>query len=659
MGVVYEAWKEGAEAPVALKVLVQGMPHADLVRRRFEREWRVSSALSHPHLVSPLDFGEADGQLYMTLELLSGGDAEDRVRLAGGGLAEAEVVAAARDIAGALTALHAKGFIHRDLKPGNLMYSTQGAVKLGDFGCAREKNVSEPITTDGMILGTPDYMSPEQARGESDIDQRTDIYSLGATLYYLATARTPFDGTTAWGIIGQVINHPFPDPRRHRPNLSEGFAGLILTACAKDRTERYPDAEAFAADCRSLLEGRATSSTGRARQVDEFEVRGPAPGQRQSVLLIDDDPIISRIYLQRLRQDGFDVGISATGAGALHTLAVTAYDCVLLDLGLPDMDGIEVLKVLRGPDRPRPSTEGDDERIPVIALSNAFNLEKMSAATAAGADAILAKSRVSPREVSAAVREVIAHGRLGVARESAVMADDVSSVQLMRHANVPLQRLAVAVDNMGSNGWPCIYALEIQSTCRGMSALAAAAGARAAAAISAAAEMLVRHLLRRPGDFQESTRRTLKEAIAAIRAQLQATEPGRDTAKAALRALVVDDDPMITRLASTALKLLGMAVTAVNSPEEALRIAAGSAFDVCILDINMPELSGRDLAKRLRLDGKHGSVPIVFITALSEVERAIDDVPGPVDLIAKPFPIMELATKVLSLLAAPPIEGPA
>ncbi len=132
-----------------------------------------------------------------------------------------------------------------------------------------------------------------------------------------------------------------------------------------------------------------------------------APGHRQSVLLIDEtNPIISRIYLQRLRQDGFDVGVRrATGAGALHTLSITSYDCVLLDLGLPDMDGIDVLKVLRGvQDRlhlgAEPDAGGEDERIPVIALSNAFNLEKMSAAIATRAPTpSLAKSRVSPREV--------------------------------------------------------------------------------------------------------------------------------------------------------------------------------------------------------------------------------------------------------------------
>ncbi len=237
------------------------------------------------------------------------------------------------------------------------------------------------------------------------------------------------------------------------------------------------------------------------------------------------------------------------------------------------------------------------------------------------------------------------------------MADDVSSQQLMRHANVPLQRLGLAVDSMGSSGWPCVYALEIQSTCRGLAALAAAAGKRQACAAlqRRGGDAGAPPAASRPGDFQESTRRTLKDALVAIRSQLSASEPERGAAKApALRALVVDDDPMITRLASTALKLLGMAVTAVNQPEDALRITATAAFDVCILDINMPEMSGRDLAKRLRQDGKHASVPIVFITSLSEVERAIDDVPGVVDLIAKPFPIMELATKVLSLLAAPP-----
>ena len=535
----------------------------------------------------------------MTLELLTGGDAEDRVRLAGGGLPEAEILQTGRDIAHALTALHAKGYIHRDLKPGNMIYSAQGLVKLGDFGCAREKNVSEPITTDGMILGTPDYMSPEQARGENDIDQRTDIYSLGATLYYLATAHTPFEGTTAWGIIGQVINHPFPDPRRKRPTLSEGFAGLILAACAKDRTERYPDSAAFAADSpKPARRTRHQLDRTRARSTSS---KSAARARSADVLLIDDDPIISRIYLQRLRQDGFDVGISATGAGALHTLSITSYDCVLLDLGLPDMDGI-VLKACATRPRTRAPTARRARtswRIPVIALPTPSTSRRCPPPPPPGRRRHLAKSRVSPREVAAAaVREVIAHGRLGVARRRG---DGRRRLLAAAHAPPPTCRsnLALAVDNMGSNGWPCIYALEIQSTCprhrRARRRRRQAPGGRDPAPILQ--QMLVRHLLRRPGDFQESTA-ARSQAIAAIRAQLQA--PGRGhqgrPARAGDRRRPDDHQTGLDRAPSSG-HGGDRGQPARGSRHRTLAAASTSATSA---DINMPEISGRDLLKRLR-----------------------------------------------------------
>ncbi len=644
MGAVFEARNRRTGESVALKVLSAAPSLSEMVRKRFKREWMVASKLDHPHIVRHLEFGEDDGQMYLALELLRGGDGEDRLESCGGWLPETSALTIGRDIALALTAVHAQGFVHRDIKPGNIFFDGAGSAKLGDFGCARDKSSEDPITVDGMILGTPDFMSPEQARGENSIDEAADIYGLGATLYYLATGRTPFGGSTVWGIIGQVINHPFPDPRTVNGGISDGLAEIILYACAKSRLDRYPSAQALADDCNRLLLGQSLSLPSKPSAAVTAIMPAIQLQERSSILLIDDDPIISRIYCKRLRDDGFEVGVAATGESAMHAVSVSAPDLILLDLHLPDMDGIEVLKRLRAI---------PDPRIPVIILSNAFNLERMSAATAAGADAVLAKSRVSPRQVSAAVRDVLSHGRLSMTFAAGVMCDDVSATQLAELARFPLQRLTAAVERIGSTGrTPCPFMLEIQDTCRGLSAMAAAAGAREAAALSSATEMLARHLVYRPGDFQDSTRRTLQEAIEALRNHLSKGTSVIQPSTPARHALVVDDDPVITRLASTALKLLGLEATITNDPLQARELATSTRFDIFILDINMPGVTGVELATAIRRDLINGDAPIIFITSLTEMEASVGPIGGAVDLIGKPFPIMELATKALIMLGS-------
>jgi len=149
----------------------------------------------------------------------------------------------ARDCALGLEALHEAGFIHRDIKPSNILLTEDGLAKIGDLGLVATASPERKLTQSGAAMGTPAYMSPEQADGATDLDARTDLYSLGASLFYLLTGHPPYTGQSVWAVVAKVINDPFPDPCRLNPEVSPACAAVVLKATAKDRTQRYASAQ--------------------------------------------------------------------------------------------------------------------------------------------------------------------------------------------------------------------------------------------------------------------------------------------------------------------------------------------------------------------------------------------------------------------------------
>ncbi len=239
-GTVHRARQLSLGREIALK-LVAPRQHADRhAAARFLREARLAAAINHPHVVSIIDVGEVGDELYLAMELIDGGDLQRLTQRSGGRLDEARALAIIGDACSGLAALHQAGLLHRDIKPANILLTRDGRAKLADLGLARPVAIDgDQLTSAGLTVGTPAYLSPEQAEGMGEIDIRSDIYALGATLYAITTGATPYKGGSAFVVIARILTEPPPDPRAENPGLSDGLVALLARAMAKDRRERF------------------------------------------------------------------------------------------------------------------------------------------------------------------------------------------------------------------------------------------------------------------------------------------------------------------------------------------------------------------------------------------------------------------------------------
>ncbi len=254
MATVYRAFDPVMKREVALKVIRGGLDVDEEFRQRMIREAQAVAALEHPAVVPVYDFGEADGNLYMVMRLMQGGSLKERLQK--GALTPEETLAVVRRLASALDEAHRLGIVHRDLKPGNVLFDRFGNAYLADFGVARLGDTSVTLTG-SRTIGTPAYMSPEQAQGAKDLDGRSDVYALGAMIYQMLSGRLPYQGDTPIEVMLKHIQEPPPDLQTARPDLPPAVAEVIRRAMAKDRKERYPSAGALAKALEvALTEGR-------------------------------------------------------------------------------------------------------------------------------------------------------------------------------------------------------------------------------------------------------------------------------------------------------------------------------------------------------------------------------------------------------------------
>ena len=251
MSVVYLAEHIGLRRKVALKVLGPELADDDAFRERFIRESQITARLDHPNIVTVYDAGEADGVLYISMRYVEGTDLERLLR-AETRLEPSRAVSLISQAAAALDAAHAAGLVHRDVKPGNILLasdarSSSDRAFLSDFGVTKRLETGAGITRTGQFVGTVDYVSPEQIRGE-DVDGRADVYSLGCVLYRCLTGEVPFPRDTEVATIYAHLQDPPPVPSERLPGLGHGFDAPIARALAKLPAERFDT-------CRDLADG--------------------------------------------------------------------------------------------------------------------------------------------------------------------------------------------------------------------------------------------------------------------------------------------------------------------------------------------------------------------------------------------------------------------
>ena len=338
MSTVYLALDQTLQRNVAIKVLHREMSDQPDQLERFRREARAVAQISHPNVVSVIDAGnDESGHPYIVFEFVDGETLKQRIdRLSRLPLSEA--AAYAIEIGRGLQAAHQAGMVHRDVKPQNVLIDPEGRAKVTDFGIALSAE-ADGLTKTGRVLGTTDYVSPEQAMGK-DVDARSDIYSLGILLYEMLHGDVPFKADTLVGVAMKHVNDPMPGIQRTRPGVSAALASVVERATQKEPKKRYPHMDAMLADLEAALEveiARAGGSSGEATTV------------------LDSVPRPRRILSSR----------SVSIAGILLVLAG-----VLVALALVELGGESTKEEPRGGPGPAAAPEGGE-----VALSNAEDFD--------------------------------------------------------------------------------------------------------------------------------------------------------------------------------------------------------------------------------------------------------------------------------------------
>lgn len=249
MGVIYRGIQEPLGREVAVKVMTESLARDRTFVDRFIREAQIASRLNHPQIVHIYDQGQLDGYLYIAMEMVPGNTLA-QLLVTRGRFPISEVVHLARQICDVLAYAHAEGVIHRDIKPSNLILDRHGKIKITDFGLA--KAVALPsFTATGELLGSPDYLSPEQFRGQP-ADERTDIYAVGLVLFELATGQRPYSADDPASLMYKVLHEPVPSPRHLRPEVPGVLERAILRSLAKAPSDRHPSATALLADLQAV-----------------------------------------------------------------------------------------------------------------------------------------------------------------------------------------------------------------------------------------------------------------------------------------------------------------------------------------------------------------------------------------------------------------------
>jgi serine/threonine protein kinase len=309
MSAVYLGYDPRSLREVAIKILPPYYLHAPKFRERFEREALTIAILEHPAIVPVYDMGEDDGQPYIVMRYMSGGSLAGKLKR--GPILLRECVEMYLRLAPALDTAHARGITHRDVKPDNLLFDKYDNVFLSDFGLARlRETIGFANISDGSILGTPAYMSPEQIQGASDIDGRSDIYSLGVVLYHMLCGSVPFTGTTAASVMMMHLVNPVPQILEQNNSLPIGIQAVLERAMAKNPKDRYQTVGEFVKSIQAV-----SSGVHKKPEVTGIVPAAPEPGVKQSTYVFPPrkSGILSRLYSEASEQ--LDDGQPPTTSG--------------------------------------------------------------------------------------------------------------------------------------------------------------------------------------------------------------------------------------------------------------------------------------------------------------------------------------------------------
>ncbi len=254
--VVYKGRQVSVDRIVAVKILLSKQARDPDNRRRFIQEAKAAAKLNHNNIVQAIDAGESEGYSYFIMEYIDGTTVEDILKKQVGPIQEEEALRIIIQIAEALAHAHKRGFIHRDVKPANIMLTHEGVAKLADMGLARQTaDAAAAMEEAGKAYGTPYYIAPEQVRGDPNIDFRADIYSLGATFYEMLTGRPPYQAATPQEVMRKHVTGTLAPPDHVNPDLSAGVSEVVEVMMSKRPKDRYASTEDLLVDLKGVARG--------------------------------------------------------------------------------------------------------------------------------------------------------------------------------------------------------------------------------------------------------------------------------------------------------------------------------------------------------------------------------------------------------------------